>query len=76
MVSVRPKDITKRKSRERKDLLPAASKGAGIFMKGLESRRIQHRTGTEVDRVQALEVVEVMKVSKGQLPSSQRFHLI
>ena len=45
-------------------------------MKGLESRRIQHRTGTEVDRVQALEVVEVKKVSKGQLPSSQRFHLI
>ena len=47
------KDITKPKSRERKDLLLAVSKGTGIFVKGLESRRIQHRTGTE-DRVQAL----------------------
>ena len=53
MVSVKPKDITKPKSRERKDFLLAVSKGTGIFVKGLESRRIQHKTGTE-DRVQAL----------------------
>ena len=50
MVSVKPKDITKPKSRERKDFLLAVSKGTGIFVKGLE-RRIQHRIGTKVEGV-------------------------
>lgn len=29
------------------------AKGSHIFMKGLEQRRIQHRIGTKVDKVQA-----------------------
>ena len=49
MVSVKPKDITKPKSRERKDFLLAVSKGTGIFVKGLESRRIQHKTGQKTE---------------------------
>ena len=36
-------------------------------MKGLEQQRVQHRVDTKVNGVQALQVIEVMKIKKDKI---------
>ena len=50
------------------------AEGICIFMKGLEQRRIQHRIGTKVDRVQAL-VDQNLVGQKSSTSSFLRFQL-